>query len=94
MVDEIVDTARGTHIMFGGYLDEAVARSAHQARHAICAEAATGEADDLVAFGKAYIANPDLYERLLQNAPFNALRLESMIGVQSAEGYTDYPALA
>ncbi|MGA8882860.1 MAG: alkene reductase [Acinetobacter sp.] len=53
---------------------------------------ASGKAD-AVSFGKAYIANPDLYECLLQNAPFNALRLESMIGVQSAEGYTDYPSL-
>ena len=53
---------------------------------------ASGQAD-AVSFGKAYIANPDLYERLLQNAPFNTLRLESMIGVQSAEGYTDYPSL-
>ena len=53
---------------------------------------ASGQAD-AVSFGKAYIANPDLYERLLENAPFNELRLESMIGVQSAEGYTDYPSL-
>ncbi len=49
---------------------------------------------DAVSFGKAYIANPDLYERLIQDAPLNELKLENMIGARSAEGYTDYPALA
>lgn len=53
---------------------------------------ASGQAD-AVAFGKAYIANPDLYERLLQDAPLNELKLENMIGSQSAEGYIDYPTL-
>lgn len=49
---------------------------------------------DAVSFGKAYIANPDLYERLIQNAPLNELKFENMIGTQVAEGYTDYPTLA
>ena len=54
---------------------------------------ASGKAD-AVSFGKAYIANPDLYERLLQDAPLNELKLENMIGSQAAEGYIDYPTLA
>ena len=49
---------------------------------------------DAVSFGKAYIANPDLYERLVQNAPLNDLKLETMIGTDVAEGYIDYPTLA
>lgn len=53
---------------------------------------ASGKAD-AVSFGKAYIANPDLYERLLQDAPLNELVFENMIGSQTAEGYIDYPAL-
>lgn len=53
---------------------------------------ASGKAD-AVSFGKAYIANPDLYERLLQDAPLNELIFENMIGSQTAEGYIDYPAL-
>ncbi len=53
---------------------------------------ASGKAE-AVSFGKAYIANPDLYERLIQNAPLNELVFENMIGTQVAEGYTDYPAL-
>ena len=48
---------------------------------------------DAVAFGKNYIANPDLFERLVQNAPLNELRFENMIGTDVAEGYVDYPFL-
>ena len=48
---------------------------------------------DAVSFGKAYIANPDLVERLLQNAPLNELKLETMIGTSVAAGYIDYPVL-
>lgn len=48
---------------------------------------------DAVSFGKAYIANPDLFERLVQDAPMNELVFDNMIGVQTAEGYTDYPSL-
>lgn len=54
---------------------------------------ASGKAD-AVSFGKAYIANPDLYERLLADAPLNELKLETMIGTAVAEGYIDYPTLA
>ena len=53
----------------------------------------SGQAD-AVAFGKAYIANPDLYERLVQDVPLNELKFENMIGSQTAEGYVDYPSLS
>ena len=53
---------------------------------------ASGKAD-AVSFGKAYIANPDLYERLIQDAPLNELKLENMIGTDVPEGYIDYPML-
>lgn len=52
----------------------------------------SGQAE-AVSFGKQYIANPDLYERLVQNAPLNELKFENMIGTNVAEGYTDYPFL-
>jgi N-ethylmaleimide reductase len=48
---------------------------------------------DLVAFGKLYIANPDLVERLRQNAALNAPDKATFYG-GGAKGYTDYPALA
>ncbi|WP_026439484.1 alkene reductase [Acidocella facilis] len=47
---------------------------------------------DAVAWGKAFIANPDLVTRLKQNAPLNELDTSTMYG-QGPKGYTDYPAL-
>ena len=47
---------------------------------------------DAVAFGRAYIANPDLVERLQRKAELNPQRPESFYG-GGAEGYTDYPSL-
>ncbi|WP_341922475.1 alkene reductase [Polaromonas sp. YR568] len=48
---------------------------------------------DLVAFGKAYIANPDLVRRLREGAPLNTPDKATFYG-GGAKGYTDYPALA
>jgi len=48
---------------------------------------------DAVAFGKAYISNPDLVRRLKQDAPLNAWKAETFYA-PAEEGYTDYPALA
>ncbi|WP_131115983.1 alkene reductase [Lichenihabitans psoromatis] len=51
-----------------------------------------GEAD-AVAFGKAYIANPDLVERLRQDAPLNPQRPETFYA-EGPTGYIDYPSLS
>jgi N-ethylmaleimide reductase len=48
---------------------------------------------DLVAFGKPFIANPDLVERLRRNAPLNMPDPSTFYG-GGAKGYTDYPVLA
>ena len=48
---------------------------------------------DVVAFGKAFIANPDLVERLRQNAPINPGDTATYYG-GGEKGYTDYPTLA
>lgn len=48
---------------------------------------------DIVAFGKLYIANPDLVERLRQKAPLNAWDQSTFYG-GGEKGYTDYPTLA
>jgi N-ethylmaleimide reductase len=53
---------------------------------------ASGQAD-AVAFGRAYISNPDLAERLRVDAPLAELDRATLYG-GSAAGYTDYPALA
>jgi N-ethylmaleimide reductase len=47
---------------------------------------------DAAAFGRSYISNPDLVERLKQNAPLNPPQAETFYG-GDAHGYTDYPTL-
>jgi N-ethylmaleimide reductase len=46
---------------------------------------------DAAAFGRSFIANPDLPRRLADGLPLNPQRPESFYG-GDAEGYTDYPA--
>lgn len=48
---------------------------------------------DAVAFGKAFIANPDLGLRLQRSAPLNPLDTSRLYG-GGAQGYVDYPPLA
>jgi 2,4-dienoyl-CoA reductase-like NADH-dependent reductase (Old Yellow Enzyme family) len=48
---------------------------------------------DAVAFGKAFIANPDLPFRLRTGAALNDLVPETIYSL-GATGYTDYPSLA
>lgn len=56
---------------------------------------ATREANaaDLIAFGKLFIANPDLVERLRRHAPLNQPDESTFYGGDE-HGYTDYPFLA
>jgi N-ethylmaleimide reductase len=50
-------------------------------------------AADLIAFGKPFISNPDLVERLKKGAPLNEWDKATFYG-GGAKGYTDYPTLA
>ena len=59
----------------------------------VLAEKALADGADLVAFGRPYIANPDMVERLRVGGPFNEGNHNSYYG-GGAEGYTDYPALS
>ncbi|MFG1478263.1 alkene reductase [Xanthobacter sp. V4C-4] len=70
----------GTWIVNNGY-DLELARAA----------VAEGKAD-LVAFGRPFISNPDLVERLRRNAPLNELDRDTLYG-GGAKGYLDYPTL-
>ena len=56
------------------------------------ADHALANGADLVAFGKAYIANPDLVRRLRLNAELNPPDRSTFYG-GGAPGYTDYPTL-
>ena len=59
---------------------------------AMAIDAVTAGHADLVAFGKAFISNPDLVLRLRVDAPLAPLNRDTLYG-GGAEGYTDYPAL-
>jgi N-ethylmaleimide reductase len=72
---------RGTYIANFDYTLER-ARAALAAGHA-----------DMFAFGRLYIANPDLVERFRTGAPLNALDTDTLYD-GGARGYTDYPFLA
>jgi len=47
---------------------------------------------DLIAFGKLFLANPDLVERFRRGAPLNEPDKATFYG-GGAKGYTDYPTL-
>ncbi len=57
------------------------------------AEQSLKDGADLVAFGRPFIANPDLTRRLREDAPLNTPDRTTFYG-GGAKGYTDYPALA
>lgn len=72
---------------FGGIF---VANEGHDL-HSGNALIASGEAD-AVAYGKLFIANPDLPERFAQGTELNAPDPQTFYA-PGAKGYTDYPAL-
>jgi N-ethylmaleimide reductase len=69
------------HYMASGGYDKQRANAAIAADRADCA-----------AFGKSYIANPDLVERYAQDAPLNVPNASTFYGGHE-QGYTDYPSL-
>jgi N-ethylmaleimide reductase len=59
---------------------------------AMAIDAIASGAADMVAFGRPFISNPDLVERLRLNAPLAAVNIATLYG-GGAAGYTDYPKL-
>jgi len=72
------DEFNGPLITAGGYTVESGA------------DAVQTQAADAVAFGRMFIANPDLVRRIREGASLNVFRREKAYG-GGAEGYTDYP---
>ncbi len=81
LVKQIRETFKGALILSGGY-DLARAN----------ADLAAGNGD-LIAFGKPFLANPDLAERLKNGAALNPIDPATLY-TPGAKGYTDYPTLA
>ena len=71
----------GTFIAAGGYVKE-------DGNNAVAEERA-----DLVAFGRWFLANPDLPKRFALNAPLNKYSRETFYAPEPIIGYTDYPFL-
>ena len=75
------DAFDGPFILAGGF-DAASAEKALQHNQA-----------DLIAFGRPFLANPDLVGRMQSHAELNAIDMATFY-TPGAKGYTDYPALA
>ncbi len=80
IMQQIRENYHGTLIVCGGYGLER-AQNALKERQA-----------DLVAFGRDFISNPDLPERLQQGAPLNPSDPSTYYG-GGYKGYVDYPSL-
>ena len=78
---QLRDAFDGLFILSGGF------------DHASAEQALIDKRGDLIAFGRPFLANPDLVARLRQDAPLNAPDAATFY-VPGAKGYTDYPALA
>ncbi|GLT63297.1 hypothetical protein SLA2020_358710 [Shorea laevis] len=72
---------KGTFIVAGGY-DREDGNKAVAENHA-----------DLVAYGRSFLANPDLPQRFKLNAPLNKYDRETFYTKDPIIGYTDYPFL-
>jgi N-ethylmaleimide reductase len=75
------DAFNGPFILAGGF-DAASAEKALNEKQA-----------DLIAFGRPFLANPDLVKRMQINASLNAPDMSTFY-TPGPKGYTDYPALA
>src|SRR5882762_1082752 len=81
-----------TH-MRAGPIDHvpAALQAEYYARRASAGLIAAEAIADLVAFGRPYIANPDLFERLATGAPLAEVDWQTVYA-SGPRGYTDYPA--
>jgi len=88
---QIRETTRTFRAMF----DQTVITNVGYSCESGNAVVASGVAD-LVAYGKLFLANPDLPQRFRVNAPSNPMDFATFYGsgAKSDKGYTDYPALA
>ncbi|XP_010535049.1 PREDICTED: 12-oxophytodienoate reductase 2-like isoform X2 [Tarenaya hassleriana] len=72
---------KGTFIVAGGYAKEDGNKAVEEGR------------GDLVAYGRLFLANPDLPRRFRQDAPLNKYDRTTFYTPDPVVGYTDYPFL-
>ncbi|WP_120499504.1 alkene reductase [Roseovarius sp. EL26] len=75
------DLYKGTLIGAGGFTPTTAAQAVQDGAY------------DLIAFGRWFLANPDLPDRIRQNTPLNIYERTTFYGA-GAEGYTDYPTIS
>lgn len=78
--DLIKDTFGGTIIYCGGYTKDTAEKDLEN------------NDKGLIAFGKPYLANPDLVQRMKKDASLNDPKMD-LFYTPGEEGYTDYPTL-
>ncbi|HUB90351.1 MAG TPA: alkene reductase [Dyella sp.] len=96
----IEGTPQGPRDVFGGF-DLQLLRRMFKGRYianngydlGMAQDACRRHRADMVSFGRAYIANPDLVERFKRSAPLNTPDHSTFFG-GGAKGYTDYPCLS
>ena len=87
--DELHAGAVNNAALFRPLFDGPLLSAAAYTPESACATIQAGQAD-AVAFGRMFLANPDLPERIRKSAPLNAADRATFYG-GDAHGYTDYP---
>jgi N-ethylmaleimide reductase len=90
LTDELHENARNNAALFRSVFDGPLLSAAAYTPES-AAEAIENKHADAIAFGRLFIANPDLVERIKENKPLNPPDRSTFYG-GGAHGYTDYKA--
>lgn len=86
----VADAPNTAEIFRKSFKGNLISAGGYKAQDAI--EAVESGKADAIAFGRLFISNPDLVERIKQNAELNKYDRSTFYG-GAQKGYTDYPAL-
>jgi N-ethylmaleimide reductase len=92
LTDELHQNAQNNAALFRSVFDGPLLSAAAYTPES-AAEAIEKKNADAIAFGRLFIANPDLVERIRENRPLNPPDRSTFYG-GGAHGYTDYTALS
>jgi N-ethylmaleimide reductase len=91
LTDELHENARNNAVLFRSAFEGPLLSAAAYTPES-AAEAIEQNHADAVAFGRLFVANPDLVERIRENQPLNPPDRSTFYG-GGAHGYTDYQPL-